>query len=130
MRPPLRRRRSGVPVGTRTASPVAVATLPTRHDQPWDGERWAAILDRIEQRQVGIGLRFWGPPLWLEVTMTGPDSDQWSVAQAGGLPDQPWNWESTAPCDEAGRLVAAGADDSSLLAVVSEYTLRNLVLNA
>jgi len=96
----------------------------------WDESRWAAILDRVEQRQPGIGLRFWGPPLWLEVTMTGPDSEAWSVAGAGRLPDQPWDWQASAACAEAMALEAAEGDDDDLLEVVSRYTIENLILNA
>ena len=96
----------------------------------WDQPRWLAILDRIEHRQAGIGLRFWGPPLWLEVTMSGPDSDAWSVAGSGDLPDRQWDWQSSAPCHEAVRLVAAGASDEVLLEAASRYSIENLILNA
>jgi hypothetical protein len=96
----------------------------------WDDHRWYGILERIEQRQAGIGLRFCGPPLWLEVTMQGPDSDAWSTADAGEIPDRSWDWQSSAACDEAMSLDAAGADDECLLASASRYTLENLVLNA
>ena len=52
-----------------------------------DQARWVRILDRIEHRQPDVGLRFWGLPLWLEVTMTGPDSDRWPAIrdQATGV---------------------------------------------
>jgi hypothetical protein len=96
----------------------------------WDEGRWASILDRMEHRQPGIGLRFWGPPLWLEVTMEGPDSEAWSVAAAGDLPDRPWDWQSTAPCAEVMGLEAAGADDGCLLEAAGRYTVENLILNA
>lgn len=111
---------------------IATSSRPRDLPEPdsWSGERWVEILDRIEYRQVGIGLRFWGPPLWLEVTMTGPDSDLWAMAEVGDVPDQPWDWQSTDPCHEAERLVGAGATDDGVLAVLSEYTFENLVLNS
>jgi hypothetical protein len=96
----------------------------------WDQGRWAALLDRLEHRQPGVGLRFWGPPLWLEVTMTGPDSDAWSTASADGRDDPSWDWQAGEACHGAGALVAAGAGDDELLDLVSRYTLENLVLNA
>ncbi len=101
----------------------------------WDGERWKRILDRIEQRQVGVGLKFWGPPLWLEVTMTGPDSDAWSTAgfDGGGEPSASWpswDWQSNEPCLDAMSLADAGADDDELVEVAARYTLENLILNA
>jgi hypothetical protein len=107
-----------------TTQPEAVAT------EVWDDLRWSRILDRIDHRQVGIGLRFWGPPLWLEVTMAGPDSDRWWVAEAIDLPDHSWNWESANPCFNAMQRAGAGADDESLLQAASRYTFENLVLNA
>jgi hypothetical protein len=96
----------------------------------WDQGRWVAVLDRMEHRQAGVGLRFWGPPLWLEVTMTGPDSDAWATASAGGEDDQSWDWQAEEACDGASLLVSAGAADDDLLDLVSRYTLQNLVLNA
>src|SRR4029453_9466351 len=89
--------------------------------------RWAKILDRIEHRQPDVGLRFWGPPLWLEVTMIGPDSDLWPT-----ISEQPtaWDWQSSAPCVEVADLANEGADDDRLLAVVGRYTIENLILNA
>jgi hypothetical protein len=99
-------------------------------DTGWDDQHWHGILARIEHRQAGIGLRFCGPPLWLEVTMEGPDSDAWSTADAGEIPDRSWDWQSSLACDEAMALAAAGGDDQSLLESASRYTLENLVLNA
>jgi hypothetical protein len=96
----------------------------------WDQGRWATILDRMEHRQPGVGLRFWGPPLWLEVTMTGPDSDAWSTASGDGGDDQSWDWQAEEACHGVAALLAAGAGDEDLLALVSRYTLENLVLNA
>jgi hypothetical protein len=103
-------------------------TKPVLED--WDQARWLKVLDRIDHRQEGIGLRFCGPPLWLEVTMSGPDSDDWAIAATGQLPDRSWDWQSTMDCAEAMNLEATGADDESLLSAVSRYTLENLVLNA
>jgi hypothetical protein len=94
---------------------------------PVPSERWRTILDRIEHRQLGVGLRFWGPPLWLEVTMEGPDSDRWPVV---GDEAASWNWQSNECCDEADALAVAGADDDEILAVVARYTIENLILNA
>ena len=93
----------------------------------WPLARWVRVLDRMEFRQEGVGLRFRGPPLWLEVTMSGPDSDQWPVT---GQPDQAWNWQSSTTCVEADELAAAGASDSEVLAAASRYTVENLILNA
>ena len=93
----------------------------------WSDDRWRKILDRIEHRQPGVGLRFWGPPLWLEVTMEGPDSDRWPVV---GNEAVSWDWQSNTACDEADELAGAGADDDQLLAVVARYTIENLILNA
>lgn len=62
--------------------------------------------------------------------MTGPDSDLWSIAETGDVADQSWNWQSTAPCNEAERLMADAADDGSVLAAISAYTVENRVLNA
>ncbi|MHB1927929.1 MAG: hypothetical protein ACYDEN_05230 [Acidimicrobiales bacterium] len=90
-------------------------------------DRWVRVLDRMEHRRADVGLRFWAPPLWLEVTMTGPDSDRWPLA---GGPDQEWNWQSSEPCLEATELAEAGAGDERLLAVVSRYAVENLILNA
>lgn len=92
----------------------------------WLPARWVTILDRIEHRDATIGLRFWCPPLWLEVTMTGPDSDLWP-AVTGEV--TAWDWQSGEPCCEVTEL-AATADDDVLLGVVSRYTIENLVLNA
>lgn len=93
----------------------------------WVDARWVKILDRIDHRQSDVGLRFWGPPLWLEVTMTGPDSDLWPAVS-----DQvkAWDWQSNAPCKQLAGLAEEGADDDSLLAVVCRYTIENLILNA
>jgi hypothetical protein len=95
-------------------------------DDGWVLDRWVRILDRIEHRQPGVGLRFWGPPLWLEVTMTGPDSDLWPTVS-----DEitSWDWQSATECEVA-RLADAGLDDDGLLAVVARYTIENLILNA
>jgi hypothetical protein len=101
-----------------------------RPAEGWDEHRWYGILERIEHRQAGIGLRFCGPPLWLEVTMQGPDSEAWSTADAGEIPDRSWDWQSSEACGEAMSLDSAGADDECLLASASRYTLENLVLNA
>ena len=92
-----------------------------------DTERWRKIADRIEHRQLGVGLRFWGPPLWLEVTMDGPDSDRWPVVADEATS---WNWQSNESCDEADALALTGAGDDDLLAVVARYTIENLILNA
>jgi hypothetical protein len=108
----------------------AATTIPKAEVEGWDQDRWVAVLDRMEHRQAGVGLRFWGPPLWLEVTMTGPDSDAWSTASADGKDDQSWDWQAEEACHGAGPLVAAGADDDDLVDLVSRYTLENLVLNA
>jgi hypothetical protein len=96
----------------------------------WDQSRWLGILERVEYRREDIGLRFWGPPLWLEVTMTGPDSDAWFSAGASAMADQSWDWQSTEPCAEAMELADAGADDERLLDAASRYTVENLILNA
>lgn len=93
----------------------------------WSSARWARVLDRIDHRCVDVGLRFWAPPLWLEVTMSGPDSDLWPSTDG---PDQEWNWQSSDACAEATELGEAGATDEQVLAVVSRYALENLVLNA
>jgi hypothetical protein len=108
----------GVTAGPLTAAP------------DWDDERWATVLNRMEHRQAGVGLRFWGPPLWLEVTMTGPDSDTWATATVDGGADRSWDWQAEQACEQAAVAVAAGADDDALLDVASRYTLENLVLNA
>jgi hypothetical protein len=96
-------------------------------DPDWDQERWVNILDRIEHRDPDVGLRFWGPPLWLEVTMVGPDSDRWPTISEQATT---WDWQSDAPCVEATALADEGADDDRLLNVVSRYTIENLILNA
>lgn len=93
----------------------------------WSQGRWISILDRIEHRQPEVGLRFWGPPLWLEVTMSGPDSALWF---ANSSATQEWNWQSDTPCSEAATLADEGADDDQLLAVVSRYAVENLILNS
>ena len=93
----------------------------------WPASRWVRVLDRMEFRQEGVGLRFRGPPLWLEVTMSGPDSDLWPVV---GHPDQEWDWQSSTTCVEAEELAAAGAGDSEVLAAASRYAVENLILNA
>ncbi len=99
-------------------------------DQNWDGDRWVRILDRIEYRQPRIGLRFWGPPLWLEVTMSGPDSESWSTAGGQTVTDRSWDWQSSAPCPDIAAMVEAGVEDDRLLTVAARYTLENLVLNS
>jgi hypothetical protein len=96
----------------------------------WSDSHWAAVLDRIEHRQANIGLKFWGPPLWLEVTMSGPDSEQWSIADTPGQEFRSWDWQSIAPCREAAELDEAGAGDDRLLEAASQYTIENLILNA
>lgn len=93
----------------------------------WPQARWARILDRLELRQADIGLKFWGPPLWLEVTMTGPDSDRWPANP--GQSDS-WNWQSTETCVEAETLFDQGANDDQLVVAVGRYTVENLILNA
>lgn len=103
-----------------------MSASPNRGDD-WPVERWTRILDRLEFRQPGIGLRFWGPPLWLEVTMSGPDSDQWP---ASSEQTQQWNWQSSETCTEAERLLRQGADDAVVVMAVGRYTLENLILNA
>lgn len=111
------------------SAPVARDAAPASgHD--WDQARWVRILDRIEFRHPGIGLRFWGPPLWLEVTMSGPDSASWSIAHAGPVADRSWDWQSSAPCPQVAEMTDAGAGDDVLVAIVSRYTLRNLILNS
>lgn len=100
----------------------------TENDNPdWPLPRWGRILDRVELRQAGLGLKFWGPPLWLEVTMTGPDSDRWP---ANPEENDSWNWLSTETCAEAERLFDQGADDDQLVVAVGRYTVENLILNA
>jgi len=96
-------------------------------DSGWAQTRWVKILDRIEHRQPDVGLRFWGPPLWLEVTMIGPDSDLWPTYSEQATA---WDWQSSAPCVEVADLADEGADDDRLLAVVARYTIENLILNA
>ena len=96
-------------------------------DAGWSDARWRRILDRIEHRQVGVGLRFWGPPLWLEVTMDGPDSDRWPVV---GDEAVSWDWQSNRACDEVDELALDGAADDRLLDAVAGYTVENLILNA
>ncbi len=98
------------------------------NDNPdWPVARWGRILDRVELRQAGLGLKFWGPPLWLEVTMTGPDSDRWPANPEG---NDSWNWLSTETCSEAESLFDQGADDDQLVVAVGRYTVENLILNA
>jgi hypothetical protein len=96
-------------------------------DVDWPAERWLGIFSRIEHRQFHVGLRYWGPPVWLEVTMTGPDADAWPASSDDTLS---WDWQSSAPCTEVEQLVAAGADDDVLLAAVGRYTIENVILNA
>jgi hypothetical protein len=120
-------------MGTRhisaTQSDVAASRDVSEPDssQGWAEARWVSILDRIEHRQPQVGLRYWGPPLWLEVTMRGPDSDLWPGNTNDG---HEWNWQSDAPCDEVAALASEGADDDRLLAVVGRYTVENLILNS
>lgn len=97
------------------------------HKPDWPLDRWSRILDRIELRQADLGLKFWGPPLWLEVTMTGPNSDGWPANPEG---NDSWNWLSTETCLEAERLFDHGADDDQLAVAVGRYTVENLILNA
>jgi hypothetical protein len=96
----------------------------------WDALRWARVLDRIEYRQAAIGLRFWGPPLWLEVTMVGPDSGDWATAGLSAPAERSWDWQSTDPCSEAMALAGEGAGDGALLEAAGRYAFFNLVLNA
>jgi hypothetical protein len=96
----------------------------------WSQSRWLRILERMEYRHTGIGLRFSVPPLWLEVTMSGPDSDAWSTAGDKNAETQSWDWQSAAPCPEAVDLAEAGADDDELLGLIVKYTVENLILNA
>ena len=109
---------------TRPLSGAGYADTP---DSEWVEARWVKILDRVEHRQPDVGLRFWGPPLWLEVTMIGPDSDQWPTISEHATA---WDWQSSVPCVEVAGLVHEGADDDRLLAVVGRYTIENLILNA
>ena len=113
---------------TRVSTAHAGGTAaPTVNLGGWVQARWVTILDRIELRDPDVGLRFWGPPLWLEVTMTGPDSDLWpAITEEVSA----WDWQSSAPCGEVAELAEAGADDDVLLAVVGCYTIENLILNA
>ncbi len=96
----------------------------------WDAPRWRAILDRMEHRDASVGLRFWGPPLWVEVTMSGPDSDAWSSPPDASAVLPSWDWLSGTTCELASTMEAGGAGDDALLAVAARYTLENLVLNA
>jgi hypothetical protein len=98
--------------------------------EAWDQRRWTRILDRMEHRQANVGLRFWGPPLWLEITMSGPDSEQWLAAESPGIEQRSWDWQSLAVCPDLAELTLSGADDERLLAVVSRYAIENLILNA
>lgn len=93
----------------------------------WDPSRWASLLDRIDVRLCDVGLKFWGPPLWLEVTMTGPDSDQWPAVSSQ---QHSWNWQSSEACTTVTEMINGGAGDVALLEVAGRYTLENLVLNA
>lgn len=110
--------------GETTAQTVPDAT------EGWDHDRWAQILDRIEHRQANVGLRYWVPPLWLEVTMSGPDSDLWSIAETPGIGSRSWDWQSLEACPDVAELAIRGADDDLLLAAVGRYTMENLILNA
>lgn len=101
---------------------IAASEAPT-----WSAARWARVLDRVEFRRPDVGLRFWSPPVWLEVTMTGPDADRWPSTDG---PDREWNWQSSHPCVEAMTLAASGAGDDRVLAAIGRYTVENLVLNA
>ncbi|MDE3203096.1 MAG: hypothetical protein KGQ66_02610 [Acidobacteriota bacterium] len=123
-------------MGARTSStnslPAAArgAETPSCEDDSerwWVQGRWEAILDRIEFRRSDVGLRFWGPPVWLEVTMTGADSDLWP-ADTGE--SRSWDWQSSEPCAGVPALVHDGADDDQLLEVVGRYAIENLILNA
>lgn len=93
----------------------------------WPVERWVRVLDRIEYREPTAGLRYFGLPIWLEVTMTGPDSDLWPANTDNTLS---WDWQSSAPCPDVEELIARGADDDVLLEAVGRYTIENLMLNA
>jgi hypothetical protein len=106
---------------TRAVTSAAAETL------TWPLARWARVLDRIEHRRSDVGLRFWAPPVWLEVTMTGPDSDGWPRTVG---PDRAWDWQSSEACVEAMEAAAAGASDDLVLSVVARYAVENLVLNA
>jgi hypothetical protein len=117
-------------VRVRPSPPTSPAVTFAEADEVWDLARWVRILDRIEHRQPGVGLRFWGPPLWLEVTMTGLDSDRWAEPAGQDGAHQSWDWQSSEPCTAAMTLAAAGGDDDSLLAIAARYTIDNLVLNA
>jgi hypothetical protein len=120
-------------MGTRPISATRSAVAPSRDvsesglSEIWAEARWVSILDRIEHRQPQVGLKYWGPPLWLEVTMRGPDSDLWPANTNDG---HEWNWQSDEPCEEAAALAGEGADDDRLLAVVGRYTVENLILNS
>jgi hypothetical protein len=92
--------------------------------ESWDQARWARVLDRIEFRDPEVGLRFSGPPLWLEVTMRGPDSA--TAASGAHGAEAAWDWQS----DTTLPPLPPGADDDTLLAAAGRYTLHNLVLNA
>jgi hypothetical protein len=105
---------------------MATSTPVTDGERNWDQARWIKILDRIEHHQPDVGLKFWGPPLWLEVTMNGPDSDR--SADTG--PDQSWDWQSKEPCHAVTHLIEEGANDDTLLEAAGRYTLENLILNA
>lgn len=93
----------------------------------WDPSRWATLLDRIDVRLGDVGLKYWGPPLWLEVTMTGPDSDLWPTVSSQ---EHSWNWQSSDACTKVAEMANSGAGDDELLALAGRYTLENLVLNA
>ena len=58
--------------------------------------------------------------------MIGPDSDLWPTYSEQVTA---WDWQSSAPRDEATVVADVGADDDRLLAVVGRYTIENLILN-
>lgn len=88
--------------------------------------RLTRLLDRIEHRQADVGLRFWDSPLWLEVTMTGPDSDPWPAVSVPST----WDWQSDTVCAQAGDLQDAEVDEDRVLEAIGRYTIENLILNA
>ena len=116
----------GTQLGAQSPAVEAVGSAPLSVGQE-PAPRWLTILDRIEHRDVHIGLRYWAPPIWLEVTMSGPDSDSWPASTDDS---QSWDWQSNAACVEVDALAADGADDDVLAAALGRYTIENLILNA
>ena len=115
-----------IPSGKRAGGPPSEEAAAGLEDG-WDPSRWATLLDRIDVRLGDVGLKYWGPPLWLEVTMTGPDSDLWPTVSSQ---EHSWNWQSSEACATVAEMADNGAGDVELLAVAGRYTLENLVLNA